>query len=1383
MPDKTRKTSTPKPSTRSPKPTSNPRSGNSPRASKSPKSTTGSPKPDVPAARKQPPAIDARSPLRSVSNVSSQSSQQNTVQVRPKKSKEGELTPEWRKRLVHGEIPTGEQRDLFAPIGLESVFKPPTPGTEATRYDQIPMMGQSHDIWNFTDSAREEHDDINHPAMEITNESRRENGSDSKNKDPVSQEAKPEPENKEHTDASPPGSPTGALKVKKGTEAQKPSLEQNHSQDPSYNDTQLRTASGLEDLRNEDITPVTFSQTNTAEGSGTSEVIKSALKHVTNKLEGLSLPVGDLSAGKRPGSRASDSVLFNPQNDPPEEPLPENDLLDVTSNSLPQDLSMGTLDYRGRAAFARFRRTGYLGEGSFLKPRLTPSPLPSQRLSPHTLGNSRIRSSPPFYLKSNPLTDPPTLPRPSSNHVRDSPTEQPAKGKEESVPSSGSPLKLFGNHDTFTNNRLLRRMSQFEETFDNSSDDDEPVSPSEEARQKGENRSLLSVRPESGIYSSRRSRNRASITPQLNRFGEGGLDNFDFSDTSPYEPRFLYNEIPDPDYRPFSRRSSSVTRRHFRRTSLDNPDQGHKSFDSLASGRSGPKARQGTEPDTAEGESLGYVEVKQASKVASREKNPKRRRTILKSGSPDLENGDPNSHLGLSNHLSLLQRSLMQHGIEDMDEDQLAQPHSTQRPRTPTPRQARSTRKRSSSHWSQSNGIANDHIGEESPPAMHVPKVKVTGINDEKRKGSITTQDYLNEATKVMDMIRSKGGVVGGLPSLEELDMENEEDDEESTREEFSRPPSRDGIDLRKLRETNKEPNPRVLSHLKKFQENDDPDFGVSTSVALLDLDQDQQPESSPEGKIPTNWDFKDGEHSPVDNDEDDDPLSSHTQMSAKSIPTGSSSTSHAKGVLSSDLVSHLIPEQVNGFTYDRFKHQWVKEQPRRSPEKPKGDDSEDDPFRDIPDLSVDERQEMERMQESSSPNKNEDASYTAEDYDPDSPLGAKVRNLPDRPQTRDGAPSVTASTVQSKGTRFTSSVPNSGTRATSWDTDDQPKHREFSSEIEHEIQLHEGRLSKPPRRQNSNNQQARVVAISFSSPLVSHVAHGDDHNGENPNDGQATQTEQADREEQPSMLPLPHLSVDNQSSTHRLISRIDEADENRAEDENLSVVRHENAEGTVATPLKTQAENSLLRFRETEADSSFSFHLDTLPDFTVNQIDQPLQREPSYVAQRIHPTSLRQIHGTFALATEDLVKHLTEVEPFEPYWEHVRRLILRDKGLMTLHKLSDFCPRLEDLDVSDNEIGQLDGIPASLRTLGIQRNFLSSLTAWGHLVNLQYLDVSGNDLESLDGFGGLIHLREIRANDNNIRNIDGILDLNGLLSLKLSKNSLAAVDFEGSEL
>ena len=391
------------------KPTRTPKSGTkkSPKStvsSSKPKPTSDSPKPSVPAARKHLHAIDTRSPLRSVSNVSSQSSQpsqQGTVQVRPKdNNKTWELTPEWRKRLVHGEMPTGEQRDLFATIGLESVFKPPTPDSEATRCDKVPMFKKSADIWNFNEGSET---NIHNPNMENGNESRRGDIGDSKGKDPVSQDTK------SNNSSSPRTSPEDALKARNSGEEQ--NRNEHHS---SLNNTQLRSASGLEDLRNEGITPITFSRSNTLDGNGTSEIIKSALKQVTDKLEGLSLRAGD-----RPGSRASDSALLRPQSEVPAEALPsENELLDVTSNSLPQDLSMGTL-----GAFARFRRTDFLGEGSLLKPRLTPSPLPSQRLSPQALWNRTTKLFSPHTFHPHPL-QPQHERRPANarrHHVRSRP--------------------------------------------------------------------------------------------------------------------------------------------------------------------------------------------------------------------------------------------------------------------------------------------------------------------------------------------------------------------------------------------------------------------------------------------------------------------------------------------------------------------------------------------------------------------------------------------------------------------------------------------------------------------------------------------------------------------------------------------------------------------------------------------------------------------------------------------------------------------------------------------------------------------------------------------------------------------------------------------------
>jgi len=120
---------------------------------------------------------------------------------------------------------------------------------------------------------------------------------------------------------------------------------------------------------------------------------------------------------------------------------------------------------------------------------------------------------------------------------------------------------------------------------------------------------------------------------------------------------------------------------------------------------------------------------------------------------------------------------------------------------------------------------------------------------------------------------------------------------------------------------------------------------------------------------------------------------------------------------------------------------------------------------------------------------------------------------------------------------------------------------------------------------------------------------------------------------------------------------------------------------------------------------------------------------------------------------------------------------------MLTLHMLSDFCARLEELDVSNNQLGELNGAPSSIRYLNVRRNCLSSLTAWGHLYNLQYLDVSENQLTSLRGFQSLMHLRELKADDNQIENLEGVFALDGLINLSLKRNRIGWVDFEEANL
>ncbi len=243
-----------------------------------------------------------------------------------------------------------------------------------------------------------------------------------------------------------------------------------------------------------------------------------------------------------------------------------------------------------------------------------------------------------------------------------------------------------------------------------------------------------------------------------------------------------------------------------------------------------------------------------------------------------------------------------------------------------------------------------------------------------------------------------------------------------------------------------------------------------------------------------------------------------------------------------------------------------------------------------------------------------------------------------------------------------------------------------------------------------------------------------------------------------------------------RPVSRIDEQDEDNP-GHDLSVV-HVNQSNAM-----TPAQNCRIQKPVNHNKPASVLCLTPLSEFSLHQSDQPRHLEASYIAPRAHPTSLQQAHGSLALAVDDLMKAITDAEPYELYWEHIRRLVLLGKGLTTLHRLDEFCSAVEELDVSGNEVSQLSGVPTSVRTLLVQNNCLSSLTSWGHLQNLQYLDISGNGLESLDGLSCLAHLRELKANRNRICNLEGIFDLNALLYLELQDNEVESVDFESAEL
>ncbi|KAK7208073.1 hypothetical protein BZA70DRAFT_272835 [Myxozyma melibiosi] len=210
-------------------------------------------------------------------------------------------------------------------------------------------------------------------------------------------------------------------------------------------------------------------------------------------------------------------------------------------------------------------------------------------------------------------------------------------------------------------------------------------------------------------------------------------------------------------------------------------------------------------------------------------------------------------------------------------------------------------------------------------------------------------------------------------------------------------------------------------------------------------------------------------------------------------------------------------------------------------------------------------------------------------------------------------------------------------------------------------------------------------------------------------------------------------------------------------------------------SPQKLGGRNSAANLAS-RPEVSFALPLD-------DQLGKHYAPDVSYIEARHEATAVSELESSFSVAVQNLVKVLSDIYPQDPYWEDLTILDLRGRGLETLIRLDEWCPQLLDLNISDNEIGYLTGVPSTLRVLRASHNNLSQLTAFGFLTNLQYLDLSDNRIETLDGMSSLVHLRELVVDNNELVNINGISQLDGLLRLSAKGNNVGSVNFEKSNL
>ncbi|KAA8899943.1 hypothetical protein FN846DRAFT_892298 [Sphaerosporella brunnea] len=621
------------------------------------------------------------------------------------------------------------------------------------------------------------------------------------------------------------------------------------------------------------------------------------------------------------------------------------------------------------------------------------------------------------------------------------------------------------------------------------------------------------------------------------------------------------------------------------------------------------------------------------------------------------------------------------------------------------------------------------------------------------RRGSVNTRDFLAQAEAVMARLRALG--------LKEDDKETEE--EAGSTGSSSRGSSDEGGE-------SAYPSASAASREDYCFTEEDPG---STSMRLQAV---ADKLNGCQGRFPTSMDG-------------DDQRREGMGISRSSTKSSRSSVR----VISNDpevLTHHLATKHANDMTFDQANLAWVSKAPNKG---------EDDPLRDISDLTVDSKEEarilgLAKAQWSmlaSSPGGAERSgmwrsSRVVEEIDMRELRTSCCAGNETWDKSQWGRSQALGSSVGSDSSRESEyDARGTETRPTSYGTDDTAEKnvRETEMRNDHEDDdRHDkpAKVKKPPTKHTTDDAFA-------SSPLKREVRlDDDDENFDGFLEHGSLRRRNGASFGGLYRGPTRRKSL-GKSFLGRPISRITEEEEGSHKSRRSDEFRRSlsSALTPIQSPFRSYA--SLLPPPSAKNKGDVSFYLSPLPDlsYRFETTEALISLELSYITSRrgLKPTSTKAVEASFTIAQQNLVKHLTDVEPYDPYWDFIKCLKLSERKLETLHSLNEWCPRISELDVSNNLLGQLSGVPESVLSLNVQRNCLSNVTFFGHLMNLQYLDISGNGLESLEALRVCQHLREIKADDNMLTSIDGVFSISGLMSLRCRRNRLETVDLSYAEL
>nr|POE72256.1 septation initiation network scaffold protein cdc11 [Quercus suber] len=1383
-----------------------------------------------------------------------------TVQIQPRAKSESpgkkQETLEWKKRLVQGRVGYGDQTDLFGPSGLENIFAPSSapekdvprtrirtgrPSTSSvdipssppvfrsslpsnpsheqqagsSQGTQLRMVGAEvldHDLEvGSSDNSHHSSDGLGHPPPKCESSSSR----------------------RIATMLARHNSEDSVMCVQEEVEKER--------NDGSELIPQSHQISGPTELEQEDVdfSPVFISKHMTMTG----QVNYAALDSRTiRNSQGTEKDLGQTNIQKSSEGKAtsqeqnqakSDQSIFTDD--------PQSDVLLANPDlSLSENLPTGTPPVLNLGHYVEVKRGGYSAYSSFKERPLSSSPSKEED-STDRLASAWVSTTIP-EMEQSPTMQPhhagPTTPlRPC--------TPDPPKTR-----SSGSPLKLFGAHDTFTNKRLLRRLSEF--------------NPAENALAQ-QNRAISS---ESKVLARAVT---STWNTKDNSFGSGDLDDHSFraeititsasdsdNENSTGSPSA---DIPVPGAKissAFRFASESIAGR------VVKPQKKAASKHGL-----GVQHQPGLDDVESAAEDVQYREYgKRPPTSPCKHPTPKRRRTLhaseLELSTVQIEFPSQQSITSAESRTSSRKRKDAKQGEQhNLADPAILATRRMLRPRNPTPSQDRrqeleaevreAAEEYAAAHDRSKLEAVIEQVDSSCLPdgqptlqeqaeavatevaafTLRVSSPAVDPADDGVRKRSVTTQDFLNEAMMVMNLIRAKARrPQSGLGSVEESDAEgfnNSSPPDESVESlRVSRPPSRDGAPSGWRTNVRPQTDARVVSHLRKFQERDDTEF-IAESLVSLDIDEDSVNDNVVALDTDANIRII-GPPSSSRGQSDAIELRPNSQRSSGSIlhtetvstghTVGTSSTKHSEniGTLAPDAVTHLIGEQVGTMTFDKVKKCWVRVRSSENKQSkagfldlPSHVSSEDDPFREISDLPVDEQLESRRSSGNTTSAQREKSGprfISVHDQQPVQSITPPVTSATritlqesavSRPVTRDNNTILhyQSSSVPSRYTVLASSQTGKAeTRATSWSDEDLLKLATMSRMHERPLEVAAAQATLALREEPDTAVKG-IAAEAIRGPQLDEATSGENGLVDvlDPDDRSDTNVTVEELESRGQQYPS---SMPHHSSSHRAVAW-PTSSRKQALTRRFASDTKEESEMTMTTALPGQRVLSLslsvsrpiatryLKYPPYNVQSSpcrvdSTFMLSDLPEFTIHEED--VQRPSEQIlARRLVKHAARDSNDRFTLASKELVKVLTDVQEHELYWEDVKKLDLKGRSLISLHGLEQFCERLQDIDVSSNVLLHLDGIPSTVRSLSAAKNQLSSLTGWGHIHNLQYLNISGNALDNVMGLGQLVHLRELHADDNQITSLEGISDLDGLLKLRLRRNRLDQVDFANTQL